>query len=256
MILNSIYCIDVLDGLKQLEDKSIDLIIFSPPYNKHGLRNQGRPVTNNNLKSASAQRNWVQSIPYGGDYNVDNMKEEDYEQWQIEILNECFRILKDDGSVFYNHKNRLFQGEVYSPYKWLFKTPFKIRQEIVWDMGGSPIQAPIRWLPTTERIYWLAKGKETKFHRNKDGEFKTEVWKIHRETRKNHPAPYPIKLVDTILDGFPNDEKLIVLDPFCGSGTTCISAIKKGYDYLGFDKFQEYVNLTNERIKKFKENEK
>ena len=256
MILNSIYCIDVLDGLKQLEDKSIDLIIFSPPYNKHGLRNGGRPVTNNNLKSASAQRNWVQSIPYGGDYNIDNMKEDDYEQWQIEILDECFRILKDDGSVFYNHKNRLYGGEVYSPYKWLYKTKLMVHQEIVWDMGGSPIQAPIRWLPTTERIYWLTKSKQTKFHRNKDGEFKTEVWKIHRETRHHHPAPYPIKLVDTILDGFPNDEKLIVLDPFVGSGTTCISAIKKGYDYLGFDKFQEYVDLANDRIKNFKENEK
>jgi modification methylase len=184
------------------------------------------------------------------------MKEDDYEQWQIEILNECFRILKDDGSVFYNHKNRLYGGEVYSPYKWLYKTKLMVHQEIVWDMGGSPIQAPIRWLPTTERIYWLTKGKQTKFHRNKDGEFKTEVWKIHRETRKNHPAPYPIKLVDTILDGFPNDERLIVLDPFCGSGTTCISAIKKGYDYIGFEKFQEYVDLAEERIKNFKENEK
>lgn len=120
-------------------------------------------------------------------------------------------------------------------------------------MGSTPIQAPIRWLPTTERIYWLTKGKQTKFYRNINGEFKTEVWRINKETRKNHPAPYPIKLVDTILDGFPNDEKLIVLDPFVGSGTTAIAAIKKGYDYIGFDKFQEYVDLANDRIKKFTE---
>lgn len=253
MELNKIYQGDALELLKQLEDNSIDLIIFSPPYNKHGLRNGGRPVTNNNLKSASSQNNWVQSIPYGGDYNIDNMKEEDYERWQVEILNECYRVLKQDGSIFYNHKNRLFQGEVYSPYKWLYQSKLKVHQEIIWDMGSTPIQAPIRWLPTTERIYWLTKGKETRFYRNINGEFKTEVWRINKETRKNHPAPYPIKLIDTILDGFPSDEKLIVLDPFVGSGTTAIAAIKKGYDYLGFDKFQEYVDLTNDRIKKFTE---
>lgn len=246
--INRIYTIDALEGLKQLDDNSVDLIIFSPPYNKHGLRNNGKQVTENNIKSASVQRNWVQSIAYGGDFNVDNMKEEDYEKWQIEILNECYRVLKEDGSVFYNHKNRLYGGEVYSPYKWLYQTPFKIRQEIVWDRGSTCILAPIRWLPTTERIYWLTKTKNTKFYRNINGKFKTEVWKINMERNNPHPAPYPIELVDTILDGFPNDEKLLVLDPFVGSGTTVLSAIKKGYNYIGFDKFQEYVDMTNARI--------
>ena len=252
--INRIYTVDVLEGLKQLDDESVDLIIFSPPYNKHGLRNNGKQVTQSNIKSASAQRNWVQSIAYGGDYNVDNMKEEDYEQWQIEILNECFRVLKQDGSVFYNHKNRLYGGEVYSPYKWLYKTKLMVHQEIVWDMGSTPTVAPIRWLPTTERIYWLTKSKKNKFNRNINGDIKTEVWRINREQRTLHPAPYPIKLVDTILDGFPNDEQLLVLDPFMGSGTTIISAIKKGYNYIGFDKFQEYVDLSNDRIKNYLDN--
>lgn len=250
--INRIYTVDVLEGLKQLDDESVDLIIFSPPYNKHGLRNNGKQVTQNNTKSADIQKRWVQSIPYGGDYNVDNMKEEDYEEWQIKILNECHRVLKLDGSVFYNHKNRLYAGEVYSPYKWLYKTKLMVHQEIVWDMGSTPIQSPIRWLPTTERIYWLTKQKNTKFYRNKQGDIKTEVWQIKREQRTLHPAPYPIKLTDTILDGFPNDEQLLVLDPFMGSGTTAISAIKKGYNYIGFDKFQEYVDIASNRIKKYK----
>lgn len=254
--INTIYTVDVLEGLKQLEDSSIDLIIFSPPYNKHGLRNNGKPVTQNNIKSASAQRNWVQSIAYGGDYNVDNMKEEDYEQWQIEILNECYRILKEDGSVFYNHKNRLYAGEVYSPYKWLYKTKLMVHQEIVWDMNQTPIQAPIRWLPTTERIYWLTKTTNPRFYRDKNGKHKTEVWNIKKEIRRKHPAPYPLELPNTILDNIPSDEPLLVLDPFMGSGTTAIAALQHHHNYIGFEKFQEYVDMANERIKKYLENEK
>lgn len=253
MKLNKIYCIDALEGLKQLEDNSIDLIIFSPPYNKLGLRSNARQVTDKNIKSASVQRNWIQSIVYGGDFNVDNMKEEEYEQWQIDILNECYRVLKEDGSVFYNHKNRLHQGEVYSPYKWLYKTKLMVRQEIVWDRGSTPIVAPIRWLPTTERIYWLTKTTKTKFYRNINSYIKTEVWKIDIERKNPHPAPYPIRLIDTILEGFPN-EPLTVLDPFMGSGTTALAAIKKGYNYIGFEKFQEYVNMAEDRIKNYKNN--
>lgn len=50
------------------------------------------------------------------------MNEEDYQKWQTEILNGCYRVLKKDGSMFYNHKNRIHKGEIISPYKWLFNT--------------------------------------------------------------------------------------------------------------------------------------
>lgn len=246
--INKIYCMDVLEGLKQIDDNSVDLIIFSPPYNKLGLRHGGKQVNNKNFKSAYSQKLWVQAIQYGDDFNVDNMKEEDYQKWQVEILDECYRVLKDDGSIFYNHKNRLYNNEVYSPYQWLYKTKLKVRQEIVWDRMSTCILAPNRWLPTTERIYWLTKTKNTKFYRNIEGKNKTEVWKISYERNNPHPAPYPIELIDTILDNFPNDERLLVLDPFMGSGTTALAAKKKGYDYIGIEKFQEYVDMANKRL--------
>ena len=253
MDLNRIYNIDVLEGLKQLEDNSIDLIIFSPPYNKLGLRNKGRKVTEKNIKSAEGNRLWVQAIAYGGDFNSDCMKEEDYEKWQIEILNECYRVLKPDGSVFYNHKNRLFDGYVHSPYKWLYKTKLNIRQEIVWDRGNTCILAPIRWLPTTERVYWLTKTTKPRFYRNINGKHKTEVWRIDMERKNRHPAPYPVELIDTILDNIPSDKPLTVLDPFVGSGTTIISALKHGHNYIGFEKYKEYVSMAEERIKRYEE---
>ena len=172
---NKIYCIDVLDGLRQLDDESVDVIITSPPYNK-GFSGVGKNYAN---------KLWNNTIDYGGDPSVDNLPEDEYEKWQIEILNECYRVLKPDGSMFYNHKNRIWtgHGEIISPYTWLFKTNFKIRH-------------------------------------------------------------------DNILSCIPQkeNEKLLVLDPFMGSGTTAKSAIEHGFDYIGFEKFQEYIDMANNRI--------
>lgn len=251
MEYNKIYTIDALEGLKQLEDNSVDVIIFSPPYNKLGLRSGAKKMTEKNTKTANGLLKWIQAIPYGGDLNVDNLPEEEYEQWQIEILNECFRVLKDDGSVFYNHKNRVKAHNVISPFKWLYKTKLLIRQEIVWDRSATCTTAPIRWLPTTERIYWLTKTGKPRFYRKADTKHKSEVWKIGMERNNPHPAPYPLELPMTILDNIPSDKPLLVLDPFMGSGTTALAALHYGHNYIGFEKFQEYTDMANERISTF-----
>ena len=83
---------DCLEVMKTLPDECVDLIITSPPYNLGKTHHTG----NNIFKSYS-------------EYN-DNMPEPLYQQWQIEILRECFRILKPSGSLFYNHKNRIKKG--------------------------------------------------------------------------------------------------------------------------------------------------
>jgi modification methylase len=243
MELNKIYCTDVLDGLRGLDNESVDVIITSPPYNKRGL-NKGI----NNPKSK-----WVCTIDYNGDANVDNLPEEEYEKWQIEILKECHRVLKPKGSMFYNHKNRIWtgHGEIISPYKWLYQTPFKIRQEIIWDRGSTNNVATCRYLPSTELIFWLTKDVQPNFYRGRDTIFKKEVWSFPFKTNTAHPAPFPIDLPDNILHCIPKNEDgtpLIVLDPFMGSGTVAVSAINHGCDYIGFEKFQTYVDMANERI--------
>lgn len=241
---NRIYCIDVLEGLRQLDDESVDVIITSPPYNK-GFSGVGKNYAN---------KLWNNTIDYGGDPSVDNLPEDEYEKWQIEILNECYRVLKPDGSMFYNHKNRIWtgHGEIISPYKWLFKTNFKIRQEIIWDRGSTSNVAPQRYLPCTELIFWLTKSAKVRFDRKIDTPMKKEVWAFPFEKGTKHPAPFPQKLPDNILSCIPQkeNEKLLVLDPFMGSGTTAKSAIEHGFDYIGFEKFQEYVDMTNNRINK------
>lgn len=242
MELNKIYCCDVLEGLKRLDDESIDLIITSPPYNKAGL---------NGIVKRTKNCKWNKTIDYNDDPNIDNIPEEEYQKWQIDILNECFRVLKKDGSLFYNHKNRIHKGEIVSPYKWLFKTPFKIRQEIIWDRGSSPNVSRCRYIPSTELIFWLTKSERPRFDRSRDTLFKNEVWKFAAQKGTEHPAPFPIELPDNIIPNVAQGEKITVLDPFMGSGTVALSAKNNGCDYIGFEKFKEYVDMANKRINMF-----
>ena len=126
---------DCLELMKGLPDENVDLILTSPPYNignTHHTQNK-------------------RHHPYG-----DDMKETDYQEWQIRVLNECYRILKKEGSMIYNHKNRIKDGVQSTPYEWILKTKFIIKQEMVW-INGSPNFEKTRFYPFTERLYWLAK---------------------------------------------------------------------------------------------------
>ena len=236
--------IDVLEGIKQLDDESIDIIITSPPYNKAGL--------NGVCKGAK----WNKTIDYGGDINIDNKPEDEYQEWQLNILKECHRVLKKDGLMFYNHKNRIVKGKGYiiSPYSWLLKTPFLIRQEIIWNRKNGPNQDPSRYVPSYENIYVLSKQKDTIFKRNKDVAYKTDIWAINPDRTNKHPAPFPIDIPRNILSSL-NEEKvkdrvITVFDPFNGSGTTGVAAVEKGFNYIGFDIIDEYLQETERKITK------
>lgn len=237
--------IDVLEGLRTLDDESIDIIITSPPYNKGGLngkRNKGKK--------------WNKTIDYDGDFNIDNKPEDEYQEWQLNILKECYRVLKKDGLMFYNHKNRIVKGKGYiiSPYTWLLKSPFLIRQEIIWNRKSGPNQEQSRYIPAYENIYVLAKQKDTLFKRNKDVEYKTDVWTINPDRTNKHPAPFPIDIPRNILSSL-NEEKakdrvITVFDPFNGSGTTGVAAVERGFNYIGFDIIDEYLQETERKITK------
>lgn len=234
--LNKIYCMDVLEGLKQLDDESIDLIITSPPYNKVGL---------NGITKGG---NWGKTIDYNGSTDNDKMSEDEYQEWQIKILTECYRVLKNDGSLFYNHKNRIHKGEIVSPFMWLFRTPFKIKQELIWDRGSGHNISKCRYIPSYEQIFWLTKSMYPRFDRVAETKMKNDVWRIIPKKGTEHPAPFPVSLPDNIIPCVAQGERITVLDPFIGSGTVAVSAKKHGCDYIGFDKFQIYVDMANERI--------
>lgn len=240
--LNKIYNIDVLEGLKLLDDNSIDLIITSPPYNKAGF---------NGIAKRTKHCIWNKTINYGGDVNSDNMNEEDYQIWQINILNECYRVLKLDGSMFYNHKLRVKKNKASFPLEWINKSKFIFRQLITWDRSSSVNLDKCRYIPSTEYIFWLIKQqKNPRFKRMDDTLFPTEVWKFAPDKNNSHPAPFPIELPDNIIPNVAQGEKIIVLDPFMGSGTVAKSAIKHNCNFIGFEKDEGYCNKSNEELQK------
>jgi len=231
MKLNIIYNKDCLEGLKDIKDNSINTIVTSPPYNKKGLA-KGRRSTSNSI--------WKKhNIDYS-DFN-DNMKEEDYQEWQIKILNECYRVLKEDGSMFYNHKMRRYNNSIHSPELWLHKTNFKLYQLIIWNRKNSPNMRNDHLIPNTELIYWLSKKKPKVFKKNIDKEYRGEIWTISPKKQKNHPAPFP-ELIPELCIKLTTEENDIILDPFMGSGTTAKAAEKLNRNYLGFEITEEYIN--------------
>lgn len=240
---NRVHNIDVLEGLKQLPDNSVDVIITSPPYNKAGYEGFIRKP-----HKADSWKN--RNISYDGDANNDFMPEDEYEKWQIEILNECWRVLKPDGSLFYNHKVRLAKHKASHPLEWCLKTKLVFRQELIWDRHSTLALAPIRFLPTTELILWFTKERrQPNFKRNIDAVHKTEVLRINPEKDNDHPAPFPKELVDALLVHIDNKEgTAVVLDIFAGSGTTLIAGIERGFKTLGFEKSESYVEMANKRI--------
>jgi site-specific DNA-methyltransferase (adenine-specific) len=211
--------------MKKIPMNSVDLIITSPPYNLGKTHHTG----NNRFKSYN-------------EYN-DDMPEELYQEWQIEILKECYRILKDDGSMWYNHKNRIKDGKQITPYEWIFKSDFIIKQEVVWQNGSQNFDK-IRFYPMTERIYWLAKSPKTKMFNtiNHHDFFNRSEWKPVK-TKGNHKRAFPIKMCEDIIDCFPNSK--IIFDPFMGSGTVANAAKNKNKNknYLGFEIDSEYLKI-------------
>ncbi len=223
--LNKIYCIDVLDGLRKLSDCSVDLIITSPPYNLGNHHHTG----NKRHKTYD-----------------DNMCEKEYQKWQINVLNECFRVLKETGSMIYNHKNRIKGGKQITPYEWILKTDFVVKQEIVW-VNRSQNFDKIRFYPWTERLYWLTKTHKTKLVNvlNKCDVFDWNEWKPVG-TNKKHKRAFPKKMVEDLISVFPDVN--IILDPFMGGGTTALAAKEMGKRFIGFEKKKEFVELANKRL--------
>lgn len=234
---------DCLEILKTIPNESIDCIITSPPYNKAGYEGF--------IRKRHSGDSWKQrNVNYGNDVENDFMPEDKYEEWQIEVLNECWRVLKPNGSMFYNHKVRVAKHKAKHPIEWIVKSKFIFRQQIIWDRSSSPAVAPIRYLPTTELIFWLTKeAKQPNFYRKKDCKFLGEVWRFNAKQNDLHPAPFPIELPNNILDCI-NGNDITVLDCFMGIGTTGLSAVNHNMNFIGIEINNTYFNIAKEKIEK------
>ena len=237
--LNKIINADCMDVLKKLPDSSIDLVVTSPPYN---LKNS----TGNGMKDGRGGK-WANAALIDGYENYDDcMPSEEYAKWQHEVLMELVRIIKDDGAIFYNHKWRVQAGLIQDRRDIVYDVP--LRQIIIWKRKGGINFNAGYFLPTYEVIYLIAK-KDFKLapHMNSYG----DVWEIMQEQRNDHPAPFPVELIDRIVSSTTGQ---IVLDPFMGSGTTAVVAAGLGRDFIGIEKSAKYCEAALIRLEKNKVN--
>ena len=237
---NSIIQGDTLQVLKNLDVNIFDVGVTSPPYNKQ-----------------EKHKGWlVKNVVY--DEYSDKMLEKDYQEGQIKVLNELYRVTKPGGSFFYNHKIRWENGKLLHPYSWVSQTKWIIRQEIIWNRTIAGNIRGWRFWQIDERIYWLMKsGKNDAIGEELQSRHALlkSIWDIFPEKSISHPAPFPIELPTRCIYSILDDSKGVVIDPYAGSGTTLVAAKLLGLDYFGIEISPGYVKMAEERLK-YCENER
>ena len=237
------------ENMKDIPNNSLHLMITSPPYNV--------------------------SKEYDDDLSLNEY---------LNLLKNCFtetyRVLVDGGRACINIAN--IGRKPYIPLsdyvsKIMIEIGFNMRGEIIWNKSAgagistawgsfqsasNPILRDVHEyiLIFSKGNYKRERDKEEKELR-KDNITKEEfiewtksVWTMNTESAKRigHPAPFPEELPNRLIKlfSFTND---IVIDPFMGSGTTAIAAIKNKRNFVGYEINEEYINLANNRILNLKE---
>ena len=220
--LNRVICGDCLEVMRGIPDKSVDLVLTSPPYNLGNGHHTGN----------------IRHRAYS-----DDLPENEYQNNQSKVLRELFRITKDGGSLFYNHKNRIKNGISITPYQWILDSEWLLKQELVW-FNGSQNFDKIRFYPMTERVYWLVKHPDTKLN-NIINHHDLFDWAA-TGTSGEHTRAFPDKMATDIFNCFPDSE--IILDPFFGSGTTGVAAKLLGRNFIGIEISEKYCEIARKRI--------
>jgi len=239
-LLDTVQCVDSRD-MSILPDESIHLMVTSPPYN------------------------------VGKDYDLD-LGLEEYRNLLSDVCREVYRKLVVGGRACVNVAN--LGRRPYIPiHSYLIadmlEIGFLMRGEVIWDKAASAGSSTAwgSWKSATNPVmrdvheYILVfskgsmgrsgEGRTSTITRDEFLEYTKSIWSFPAEsaTRVGHPAPFPEELPRRLIQlyTFKGD---VVLDPFCGSGTTCVAAMKSNRHYIGFDNSEEYVKLSRERIRK------
>ena len=230
---NKIICGDSLTIMRQMPDECIDLAVTSPPYN---LKNS----TGNGMKDGRGGKWASAALVNGYSHHDDCMPHEEYAEWQYNCLKEMYRLLKHDGAIFYNHKWRVQNGLIQDRKDIIRDMP--VRQIIIWRRKGGINFNQGYFLPTYEVIYLIPKpGFKLIPKANACG----DVWELTQEMKNEHPAPFPVALIDRIIS---STSAQIILDPFIGSGTTAVAAMGLGRKYIGVELSPDYCEMAEQRI--------
>jgi DNA modification methylase len=238
----------------EIPDNIVSLMVTSPPYNINV--HYGNKWLNGKL------------IDTKGKKYEDNLEELKYRNMLEKVILETKRVLKDDGQIWLNIKNRYDDGNIIPPF-WIidFFQDMYLKNIIIWnfDWGGSSSK---RFCSRYEYIFFFTKHKDNYIFNLEDVKIPalnyrpdryksqlknpTDVWRIslvsgNSPERTEHPAQYPEELIERIIKTGTNQGDL-VLDPFMGSGTTAVVAKKLGRKYVGYEIEQEFIKTAEKRL--------
>jgi len=258
MELNKVYNADLFDIIDDVvEDKSIDVGIFDPPYNISS-------TTSDVLKyeKSLGQKKGIVGFNESWD-KFDSI--EQYIVWTDLWLQKAFSKLKDDGSlfVFGSYHNIGLDNYV------LQKQQRMIINDITWyKRNAVPNIACRRLQASYETLLWVAKDKKYRFNYKKvkaavyhgdsikkEGKQLRNIWDIPTKAEKafKHPSKKPVPVIERCVD-IAGIENGVVLDFFGGSGTTAVAAIRKKMNYILIEKEPEYYKMCLRRIEQEKIN--
>jgi site-specific DNA-methyltransferase (adenine-specific) len=240
-------CLDAIlckssEDMSELPDSCIHLMVTSPPYNVGKV--------------------------YDDDLTLD-----DYLTLLRMVFKETFRVLVNGGRACVNVAN--LGRKPYIPLhshviREMTEIGFLMRGEIIWNKSASSGTSTAwgSWKSATnptlrdthEYILVFSKGSYSRSAGSKSDTISKEdflaltksVWEFPAESarRVGHPAPFPVELPRRCIQlySFAGD---VVLDPFCGVGSSCLAAIQDGRHFVGYEISAEYAGMAAKRIKEF-----
>ena len=235
--------------LRKLKAESIDMIFADPPYflSNDGITCQGGRMVSVNKASwdkieFSKQTSFAEKHAFN-------------RKW----IRMCKRVLKRDGSMWISGTLH----NIYSIGMALEQEGFKIINNITWQKTNPPPNLACRcFTHSTETILWAQKNDKKARHffnyqimkdmnggkQMKDG-WTGRLTKPSEKKEGKHPTQKPEYLLERIVLA-STEEGQVILDPFCGSGTTGVAALRYGRKFIGIDNCEEYLQITQRRLEK------
>ena len=240
----TIFLGDCLDIIPRLDP--FDIVVTSPPYNLGGAPWARLGHWKPGNKSGAGGRSKWRSGSDGGDGIVygqhqDGMDWGEYVSWQHAVLSATWGKLAAGGAIFYNHKPRVIGTRLWTPLE-LVPAEIELRQIITWARPGGMNYSPAAFVPTKEWILLLARPEFRLKSKGVSG--LGDVWSM-RPDRNEHPAPFPLALPAKVMEA---TNPGVVFDPFMGSGTTGIAALRVVRKFIGVEIERRYFYMACARI--------
>lgn len=244
MELNKIYNIDCLDGLRQMPDNSVDLLITDPPYKfvsggGCGAFGSAKRYYHDEYLKLDHSDKSLNARKRKATFDTQNI----CDGFDIQVLNECCRVLKKINAYVWCSKEQLLD------LMQFFKNKECNIDLLTWHKTNPIPTCNNTYLSDTEYLIY-AREKGVKLM----GEYSTKkkYWisecNVSDKELWKHPTIKPLNIIETLV-GNSSVAGGVVLDPFMGSGTTAIAARNLDRQFIGFEIDETYYHNSLERLK-------